>query len=159
MKETIRIRKLFDDLYQGNPWIDVNIIGVLTDISASEASRKLYPNWNSIWEILNHLIEWRFVVLQRLQGKVIKSPDNNFFVPIIDKQETAWIKTLERLEDSQNTWTNFLKKCKEEDLEFLYPDNNMSYYEHIHGIIQHDLYHLGQIVLLRKFIKQVGPRA
>ncbi|MEO5647806.1 MAG: hypothetical protein ABIQ56_05555, partial [Chitinophagaceae bacterium] len=104
MKETIRIRKLFDDLYQGNPWIDVNIIGVLTDISASEASRKLYPNWNSIWEILNHLIEWRFVVLQRLQGKVIKSPDNNFFVPIIDKQEIAWIKTLERLEDSQNTW-------------------------------------------------------
>ena len=37
-------------------------------------------------------------------------------------------------------------------MEKVYPNNGMSYYEHIQGIIQHDAYHLGQIVLLAKTV-------
>jgi hypothetical protein len=43
-----------------------------------------------------------------------------------------------------------LKKFKRKDLEKNYSSNGMSYYEHIQGIVQHDAYHLGQIVLLAK---------
>ncbi|WP_235811010.1 DUF1572 domain-containing protein [Aequorivita aquimaris] len=38
------------------------------------------------------------------------------------------------------------------DFEKEYPTNKHSYYKHIHGIIQHDAYHLGQIVLLAKMV-------
>ncbi|HPH84699.1 MAG TPA: DinB family protein, partial [Ferruginibacter sp.] len=62
----------------------------------------------------------------------------------------AWKKTLERLEASQQSWLDYLERLNTGSLNKIYPGNNMTYYEHIQGILQHDAYHLGQIVLLLK---------
>ena len=152
MKETRRIAKLLEDIYQGSPWIDVCLMSTVKNISAGQAAAKVSPNWNSIWEILNHLISWRLTVLQRVQDTVIPSPANNYFAPVNDTSDEAWQLTLQKLEDSQQQWMLLLKKFKKKDLEKTYPGNDMTYYEHIQGIIQHDAYHLGQIVLLAKGI-------
>ncbi len=150
MKETKRIEKLFEDLYDGEPWIGVSIFDTLKGISAEQAAKKITPHWNSIWEIVNHIIYWRLNVLKRVHGEVIVSPENNYFEKISDTSEAEWKNTLKRLEDSQQQWIAFLKKFRERDFENIYKNNGLSYYEHVHGIIQHDAYHLGQIVLLAK---------
>ena len=152
MKETKRITKLFEDLYNGSPWIDVNILETLKNISSQRAAKKIAPGRNSIWQIVNHIISWRENVLLRVQGNVITTPNNNYFIEITDTSETAWQKALERLENSQQQWIAFLKTFDEAEFEKIYPTNKMSYYEHIHGILQHDAYHLGQIVLLSKLM-------
>lgn len=152
MKETQHITKLFEDLYDGDPWIDVTILGVLRNISPQQAAKKMAPGRNSIWQIVNHIISWRENVLLRVQGNVINTPNNNYFTEIADISETAWQQSLERLQNSQQQWITFLKHFDESDFDKMYPGNKMSYYEHIHGIIQHDAYHLGQIVLLTKLI-------
>ncbi|HUZ58560.1 MAG TPA: DinB family protein [Hanamia sp.] len=152
MKETKRITKLFEDQYNGNPWIDVTIMGALRNITSEQASKKIAPGRNSIWQIVNHIISWRENVLLRVQGNIITTPNNNYFSEIADTSETAWQKALERLENSQHQWVAFLKTFDETRFEKIYPKNRMSYYEHIHGILQHDAYHLGQIVLLSKLI-------
>ncbi|MEO8770303.1 MAG: DinB family protein [Ferruginibacter sp.] len=152
MKETQRIIKLLEDAYNGSPWIDVSLIPVLKKITAEQAAKKFSPQWNSIWEIVNHIISWRANVLRRIKGEVIQSPSHNYFVPVKNTSSNAWVNTLKKLEASQQQWIRFLKKFKEKDFEKIYPDNDLSYYEHIHGIIQHDIYHLGQIVLLSKAV-------
>jgi uncharacterized damage-inducible protein DinB len=152
MTEIARLVSLFEKLYDGEPWIDVNIVSNLQNITAGQASKKVLTNCNSIWEITNHLIEWRLNVLKRVEGKTIQTPANNFFEEVKDPSNEAWEDTLKRLDASQQQWLSFLKNLKEIDLEKTYPKNNMTYYEHIQGIIQHDAYHLGQIVLLSKFI-------
>lgn len=150
MKETERLTKLFEDLYNGEPWIDVSLVDVLGKISAEQAAKKISPKSNSIWEIVNHIISWRRHILQRIQGRQIEVAGDNYFIPIKDSSESAWKDTLRRLEDSQQQWVSFLKNFKESDFEIVNPRNNMTHYEHIHGIIQHDAYHLGQIVILAK---------
>ncbi|MEO8151044.1 MAG: DinB family protein [Bacteroidia bacterium] len=152
MKETERISKLMGDSYNGNPWIEVTLLGTLKTISAKQAAKKIAPHWNSIWEIVNHIISWRLNLLQRVQGKVINTPADNYFTAITDTSEIAWQDTLKRLEDSQQQWISFLEEFNEEEFEKVYPKNNLTYYEHIHAIISHDAYHLGQIVLLAKGI-------
>lgn len=152
MKETQQIAKLFEDLYDGDPWIDVTILGVLKNVSPQQAAKKIAPGRNSIWQIVNHIISWRENVLLRVQGNVINTPNNNYFIEIADISETAWQQSLERLQNSQQQWITFLKHFDESDFDKIYPSNKMSYYEHIHGIIQHDAYHLGQIVLLTKLV-------
>ena len=152
MKEIKRIAKLLDDIYRGSSWIDVNLTETLSKISAEQAAKKVAPQWNTTWEIVNHLISWRLNVLQRIQDKVIASPPNNYFVPVNDVSAKAWQDTLKKLEDSQQQWMLVLKKFKKNKMEKVYPNNGMSYYEHIQGIIQHDAYHLGQIVLLAKTV-------
>jgi len=150
MKETQRINKLFRDIYDGHPWIDVTILGTLKTLSGEKASKKISPHWNTIWEIVNHLISWRLNVLQRLQGKVLITPDTNYFVPVSDTSETAWQQTLSRLEESQKQWEMFLNDFLDDNFSKKYSVNSFSYYEHIHGVLQHDAYHLGQIILLSK---------
>jgi uncharacterized damage-inducible protein DinB len=152
MTESERITNLFKKLYNGDPWIDINIVSVLYSFTAAQASKRVLPNCNSIWEITNHMIEWRLNVLERLQGTTIKTPSNNYFKDIHDTSNEAWKKTLQKLETTQEKWLNFLKNIKPEDFEKLYQNNKMTYYEHIHGIIQHDSYHLGQILLLSKIL-------
>lgn len=152
MKESEHIEKLFENLYDGSPWIDVTIIGTLKNISAEKAAIKISPGRNSIWQILNHIIAWRENVLLRVQGNEIVTPNNNYFMDVTNISEAAWEKTLERLGNSQKQWTDFLKNFSESQFDKIYPVNKMSYYEHIHGILQHDAYHLGQIVLLSKLV-------
>lgn len=152
MTEKERISALYQSVYNGNPWIDINIIDTLKSFTAKEAFTKSKPNVNSVWEIVNHMIQWRFNVVQRIQGKILTSPENNYFTPIIDNSEQAWKSILQDLDESQNLWITVLKNFDEAQFEKVYPNNNHSYYEHIQGIIQHDLYHLGQIVILKKLV-------
>jgi uncharacterized damage-inducible protein DinB len=152
MKENELVIRLFEKLFDGSPWIDVNLMDTLNSIDYKKASIKPQPDQNSIWEVVNHLINWRLNVLQRVQGKVIKSPDNNYFEPITAKSQAGWEKTLVKLKDSQSQWIKFLKGASPDKFQEVYAPNKMSYYEHIHGILQHDAYHLGQIRLLVRYL-------
>jgi len=149
MKETARISEIFEKTYDGDSWVGETLMGTLKNISPEKAAKKIDP-WNSIWEITNHIINWRENVLKRVQGNITNAPRNNYFEPVKDQSEQAWKKTLQSLKDSQDHWIAFLEKMSEADLEKIYPDNNASYYHNIQGILQHDAYHLGQIILLAK---------
>ncbi|HEX8270746.1 MAG TPA: DinB family protein [Flavobacterium sp.] len=150
MEEPQRIKQLFANLYDGNPWLEITLFETLQNISAEQAAEKKHPGRNSIWEITNHLISWRLNVLQRVTGNEITSPDHNYIIKIEDTSDDAWKRTLENLAESQLQWTTFLDKLPESDLSNVYAPNGHTHYEHIHGIIQHDAYHLGQIVLMAK---------
>ncbi|MEO6732623.1 MAG: DinB family protein [Ferruginibacter sp.] len=150
MKETNRIEELIEDIYDGEPWLDVTLAGTLKNISASDAAKKVALHWNSIWEIVVHIIAWRQTQLKRVQGNFIPSPPDNYFEPVQDQSELAWQNMLKQLKDSQQQWLDFLQKMNDDDLNKTYAGNHASYYKNIHGLIQHDAYHLGQIVLLAK---------
>lgn len=150
MKEPQRILELFEDLYNGEPWLDITLIGTLENITAEQAAQKKYPDRNSIWEITNHLILWRLNVLDRVKGNAIETPETNYFYPIEDTSPEAWEKTIENLHYSEREWLVFLKSLPPKKLDDVYINSGLTNYEHIHGIIQHDAYHLGQIVLLSK---------
>lgn len=152
MTERDRIKKLFRDLYSGDPWIDVTLDGTLQNIEAEKAAKKISAERNSIWQIVNHLISWRQNVLRRLEGEEIITPQNNYFEPVNDTSEEAWHSTLAKLEDTQRQWVSFLENFDEGRFSRVYADSHTTYYELIHGILQHDAYHLGQIVLLSKML-------
>src|SRR5690606_24788707 len=103
--------------------------------------------------ITNHLIAWRENVLKRVQGEVLQTPTNNYIKKVEDISDEAWRQTQEALETTQKEWLYFLSTLSEADFRNEYPVNKLTYYQHIHGIIQHDAYHLGQIVLLAKMVK------
>lgn len=152
MSETERIRSLFDKLYDGDPWLDISIVPTLSKLSAVQAAKRPLANCNTIWEIVNHMISWRLNVLRRVQGELMTTPQSNYVEPISDASETAWKKSRDNFEAAQQQWLQLLTEFQESDLEKIYPPNQMTYYEHIQGILQHDAYHLGQIVLLSKLV-------
>ncbi|WP_316633595.1 DinB family protein [uncultured Flavobacterium sp.] len=152
MSESKRVSNLYQSIYNGNPWLEVTLADTLKDVTAAQAYKKINPNLNTIWEIVNHLIQWRKNILRRVQGEIITTPDHNYFVPILDSSEPAWEQSLQNLAKSQESWTTCLSDFNDADFEKIDHNNNHNFYEDIHGIIQHDVYHLGQIVILKKLL-------
>ena len=155
MKEQEQLSKNFNDLFDGKPWIDVTLLHTLEEITAKEAATKPFPSFNSIWEIVNHMIHWRETVLRRMHGETVESPDDNYFFPVRDRSEKAWHHTIEQLHTSQHQWLAVIKKMKRKDLEAIPEANLFSKHELIHGILQHDSYHLGQIRLIKKLVRSI----
>lgn len=152
MNESQRIQSLFTDLYHGHPWLDVTLEDTLGRITPEQAAQRPIKDGNTIWEIVNHIISWRENVLKRVQGEVLQTPSNNYIERIEDQSDEAWRQTLVALETTQKEWLYFLSTFNEADFNNEYSVNKLTYYQHIHGIIQHDAYHLGQIVLLAKIV-------
>lgn len=148
--EKERMIGLLQKLYDGEPWIDVTLKSTLGKLTAEQAAARALEKCNTIWEIVNHLITWRNTVKERIKYNPIKTPGNNYFEKVLDTSKTAWVETLKKLDDSQNDWVAFLNNLNENDLQKTESASQMTYYELIRGIIQHDAYHLGQIVIMSK---------
>ena len=145
------IKKLLNDHYNGNPWIDVTIVNALKAIPHDEAVKK-FENLNSIWQIVNHMILWRNALLSRLKDKSVKVPSNNFISEVKNKSFRAWKDTIKKFEQSQKKIITFLNKSDETMLEKISPASSYSYYELAIAILLHDTYHLGQIVIIKKLL-------
>jgi uncharacterized damage-inducible protein DinB len=152
MKEIDRIKKLVHDHYNGQPWLDVTIMGVLEDLTYLEASKKIGEH-NTIWQLVVHITEWKNTCVARIMGKKSRCPEHNYILPVEDNSELAWVKALSALEEAHFRLMDILTTYKKEDLNEVYK-NKHTYYEHLSGIIIHDAYHLGQIMLLKKLIRE-----
>lgn len=150
MSDINRIKKVISDQYDGDPWLDVTIKDILKDISATDADKKI-SDLNSIWQIVNHMIEWREVLWKKLNGEKVIVTENNFIEEIEDPSEEEWKLTLRRFDRSQKNIINFLSGLKDFDNDKVFPNGHTAN-EHLQAIIQHDAYHLGQIVVLKKLI-------
>lgn len=151
-----RIKKLLSDHYKGVPWIDITIMGTLKSISAKQAAAKM-GELNSIWQIVNHMISWREALIARVKDKPVAYPDDNYIAEIIITTPKAWKDTLKKFEKSQKNIISFLNRSKEPLLEKISPTSGYSYYELVLAILQHDTYHIGQIVLMRKMLDSRNP--
>lgn len=155
MKETLRIRSLFEKQYDGDPWLGVNFISKLSQITPEIAAYKFSPETNSIWEILNHIIGWREAVLQGIPQNGYISPEHNFICPIESPTALEWEHTLVRLKDSQEDWLDFLNETDKILLQKPFSKKIYNHYELILGVLHHDIYHLGQISLLLNLCKNI----
>lgn len=148
MTETARIKKLISDHFDGSPWLDVTITDTLKNISASQAAKKI-DDVNSIWQIVNHMTAWRETLYCKLSGESVTVPSNNFIENIIDTSEKSWRNDIKKLEKSQKNILKYLSDPRDTRFDLEY-SNGHTFYEHLQAILQHDAYHLGQIVILQK---------
>lgn len=151
MTETHRINSQLKRAYQGEAWHGPSLCELLNGVTAAQAAARPIPNTHTIWELVNHIIAWEQIAKRRLEGDPVKNPPNEMnFPPVSDTSETAWQATLQHLTDSNQALRNAVKKIDDAKLEAIVPEAIYSNYAMLHGVIQHDLYHAGQIALLKK---------
>lgn len=148
--ETQRIKELLIRTYEGEAWHGPSVKKVLDTIDVTTAAQRL-PGSHNIIELVRHMVIWRQFAIARLEGDddydVIA--DENW-THISELQAFAWLEAVENLEKSQECLIALLDQMSDDRLCETVAGRPYSYYVLLHGIIQHDLYHLGQIVLLNK---------
>jgi len=147
--EINRILKLFADLQHGDCWIGLNFKEVLHGVNADKASQTLSKEGNSIWMLVSHLVYWRTTVVNRLTGSDNPPPFKDFSLPAV-LDEANWKQALHDFEAAYHLLRNAIHHFNEENLYKPSPKKEQTYYDLIMGCLQHDAYHMGQIVVLKK---------
>jgi uncharacterized damage-inducible protein DinB len=154
MKSEIdRITGQLEKAFEKQPWYGTSVMAILKDVDASVVHRKIGPH--SIIILVKHMTIWRRYVIHKLQGNdnFQVSDEQNFPDPPITSQ--AWPEAIKELQASQRELMIAIAKFPQERLNELVPaaSHKYTWYTLLHGIIQHDVYHLGQIALLRKALQ------
>ncbi len=141
----------YQKVYQGKAWYGKNIVDSLSAIPNALLCNRLNGSYNIV-ELVHHMLVWReyaTYVLNHNDDYKVKDEDN---FPVINEcDETRWQNLLEELGQSQEemvrTMTNFNRS-----LDDPIPQKNFSNRDLLHSIIHHDIYHIGQINFMTKYL-------
>jgi uncharacterized damage-inducible protein DinB len=150
MSEINRILDQMDRAYSGEAWHGPSLWSLLEGVSAEHASRHSVGGAHSIWELVNHVAAWNRIVARRLLGESPEVTAEMDWPPVWEASEVAWKRSLEHLADSRARLRQATEKLRDGQLDEKLKAKGDSYYVTLHGLIQHDLYHAGQIAILKK---------
>jgi hypothetical protein len=151
MSEIERLTDQLKRAFEGDAWHGPSVREVLEGVTPEIAARRVIPEAHTIWEIVLHIGVWETFVRRRLEGETIKGPTGKEDWPEVhDTKLAAWQKTVDELVQGHLALRQALSKFPDAKLDETVPGTNFPYYVPFHGVVQHDLYHAGQISLLKK---------
>ena len=154
MTEIERISDQFRRAFDGNAWHGPSILALLEGVTASQAAARPIPSAHSIWQLVNHIGAWERACLRRLNGDPAQLADEEDWPAVGDTSEVAWEKTKQELVAGHQQLLQKIAELDDGRLDQpIINDPSTTYssvYVTLHGGVQHDLYHAGQIALLKK---------
>jgi len=153
MREIDRILDQMDRAFSGDAWHGPSLMSSLEGVSAEDASKHAVHGAHSIWELVHHLASWYTIVQHRLKGESIDVSAERDWPPVWEVSEAAWKRALENLSESRGRLRGVVAGLKDDQLDLVdqkTSGSDTSRYVVLHGVIQHDLYHAGQIAILKK---------
>lgn len=148
-----------DKAVTGDPWFGSALKFILEDIPYEQAVQKINPNVHSIAEIVVHVCAWIEEVTSRLEGNEPREPERGDWIDTDNFTEADWNKIVEefftahaRLIEKVKIFPfeKFEEKVgKERNREL---GSGFTYREMLVGLMEHNIYHGGQIALLKKLV-------
>ena len=106
---------------------------------------------HSIWEIVCHIEAWDRVVLGRLTGNPIDLSDEENWPEVTDQSAAAWKRAVESMKSTHMKLGREIAKLKPARLDVGYGRRKQyKIFRLVHGVVHHELYHAGQIAVLKK---------
>ncbi len=152
MSEVKRIGSQLKRAFEGQAWHGPSLQELLAGVTPEQAVARPFPNVHNIWELVLHVETWARTVTHCLEGQMMPEelPAEEDWPQVTDTSETAWRGTLAKFENGQRQLRDALRILTDEKLEEIVPGRPYSFYFMLHGTIQHNLYHAGQIAVLKK---------
>jgi uncharacterized damage-inducible protein DinB len=152
MTEIDRILDQLKRAYEGGAWHGPSVKEVLKSVTAAQAHQRPLAGAHTIWELVHHIAVWEDVGRRRLEGDPaevpISSPED--WPPADDATDAAWEKAKAALDRSHQALVGAISRVPESRLDQPILEGKSTVYVTLHGVVQHDLYHAGQIAILKK---------
>lgn len=154
------IDRIVDQLqreYEGDPWHGSPLAHILDGVTAAQAARRPIAGAHSIWELVLHVTAWKQEVAKRTRGGAATEPEAGDWPDVGAPTAPRWRAALDSLEAAHRDLIDAIRALPEEKLQTPTNDTRnralgtgVSYYVLLHGVVQHDVYHAGQIAMLTK---------
>ncbi len=150
----------FQNLHRGHNWFGQSYQTKLMDLDDQYYFVKPYPEVHSVAELIAHGTAWRedaTVKIRTGKGELTEASDDDW--PDLERlKEKGWDAIYEEYVDSVDSFIGILKEKDDDFLDSKYQDpefdGEFPYSFAIYGILQHDLYHLGQLGLVIRMLKE-----
>lgn len=148
MSEAKRIADQLRRAVRGPAWHGDSVAEILEGVTAKQAAAVVIPGANTIHALVLHMAAWAEIALERVtSGETTEVPDEQNFPTPGD-----WQADVERLFRSSDRLAAHIDGMSDTELEFVFESNTQTVYRLLHGVVQHHLYHAGQIALLKKLV-------
>lgn len=146
------IERILDQLnraWGGPSWTGVDIRPLLDDVTDAQARAHPLPNVHSIIELVCHMTATMDLVTYRLAGnpKELTSEED-----WRDVTQLPWADAVEEMENAESRLSDAVARLSVDDLDRIVAGRDYTTYVMVHGVIQHNLYHAGQIAILKKVL-------
>lgn len=143
-----------ETIYDGEPWYGKPLMAVLKEADAKAVFKKQNNNGHSAYEVLHHVLAWRELLVKRLNGDTpsnIKIDSDTDWSSLPEKQTASeWNALVRKIQQNQKELISGLSKWKDDALDKNFAGAAYPLRTFLHGQIQHDIYHIGQIALALK---------
>jgi uncharacterized damage-inducible protein DinB len=153
MSETARLADQIRRAFEGDAWHGDSVLELFKGVNAKMAAAHPIKSAHSIWELVLHIAAWDGAALRRTRGEALELNDEENFPSVKDSSEAAWRKAMQHATHTHSKLVNAVAAFPESRLQEQVPGKAESYYNFFYlfsGIVQHELYHAGQIALLKK---------
>lgn len=150
MSEVRRIADQLRRASEGVAWHGPSLREILDGVSAERAAARPLPGAHSIWEIVLHIAAWEDAGRRRLLGERAELSEEEDWPKVSAIDDAAWAATLAALAEGNLKLREEIGRLADSRLSERDGDGRASVYGLLHGVIQHTLYHAGQIALLKK---------
>lgn len=147
---------LIDQAYDRKAWHGTNLRGSIRGLTVKQALWRPASGRHNIWEIVVHAAYWKYIVRRRTLGEKKGSfplKGSNWFPRDVGLTEHDWRKDIALLDVTHRSLREGIEALKAEDLPIIPIGSKVSNLAIFHGIASHDLYHAGQIQLLKRLQK------
>ena len=150
------LERLEDQLkrsFEGGAWHGPSVLETLEDVTPEAAVAHPLPGANSIWELVLHLAATYRLVLRRLEGNETPLTPAEDWPPVPVAAESNWQDAIRSLKQLNQQLRSAVLAFSAAQLDQPLASSYTAYTQFI-GLTQHDLYHAGQIALLRKALRE-----
>lgn len=151
MTEIEQLVNRYDQTLNGDAWYGDPIWKILQGINAKCAAAQLLPGTHNIWQLVMHMEFWERIAARRFSGPVSpdeKDPGNFPATPA--PNDAAWQQTLESFRASNRDFRQAISLLDSNSLDKNTPGSQRSFRYELVGVIEHHIYHAGQIAMLKK---------
>jgi hypothetical protein len=151
--DTALLLRILDEAYEKKAWHGPNLRGSIRGVVAAAAAWRPAAGRHNIWEIIVHAAYWKYVAHRRLRGEKRGSFDfkgSNWFPRPVTLTEMAWRQDVALLGKYHVKLREAVAELPLAELHRVPAGSKVSNATLIYGMASHDIYHAGQIQLLKR---------
>ena len=153
MTEVERVLDQFRRAFEGNAWHGPALLELLAGVSAADAGARPVPSAHSIWEIVLHIAAWKSACKRRLEGDRAQLTGAEDWPAVSQTNDGAWQDAKDTLLRTHHQLLEAISRLDGSRLDTPIIEDMSSVYITLQGVVQHDLYHGGQIAILKRALE------
>jgi hypothetical protein len=159
--QVTQLLAVMDAAYDKASWHGPNLRGSIRGLTLAQAAWRPARGRHNIWELVVHAAYWKYIGLRRLTGGARGSfplKGSNWMSRPQELTDKAWKADVALLEGMHRELREAVAGLSARDLAMTPPTSKVSNFALLSGVAAHDLYHAGQIQLLKRLSAASGAR-